>query len=176
MQYYSQRDVQYSSRTLPKSNLTMGNYGCYVTSIAMLGQVHPTSLLLDNNFASGGLLYSARAASTAGIVYKGISKLAANGWCIGVTDNYAKRGYPTHFFLVNAASGLQIDPLKNPAKPEKLSYNCFEYRIFDNIKLGVPSSKKEIEDCIKSNSEAWHKLEDAKQALNKSNNLLRSLL
>ena len=174
MNLYSQRDPAYKDRLLPKSNLTMGNYGCYVTAISILGQVHPTSLLINDNFANGGLLYSSRAAKTAGMEYVRSSS-KPSGWCIGVTDHYASNGFPTHFFVVNEELGLQIDPLEEKPAIEPLTYDCTQYRLFSGVKFKIEEENEKIKKAISLNSEAWHLLADAQAKLHESNNLLRSL-
>lgn len=175
MELYSQRDPSYKNKLLPKSNLTMGNYGCYVTSIAILGQVHPVSLLKDKNFAQGGLLYSQYAAEDAGMTYKGAFR-SPKGWCIGVTDHYKSQGFPTHFFVVNSELQLQVDPLKENPIIEPLTYSCMQYRLFDGVKFSQNGavSDENIQKAIQLNSECWHVLEDVKNKLHEANNLLRS--
>lgn len=190
--YYSQKDPKWGRKRLPHSTATMSNYGCYVASIAMLGQVLPTDLLISSNFSTRsdqrGWIYSSRAAKTAGLVYRGgSSKPASKGWCVGVTRHYINSGFPTHFFLVNAELGLQIDPLDKDPKPEPLEYKCFQYRIFDNVKLvsepaPVKIPIKAVGYSMDLNSESWHLAEDVKKNmvkiqsnLKQSNDSLRSL-
>lgn len=134
----------------------------------MLGQVDPVSLLKSSNFANGGLLISSKAAKSAGLEYVGASKKPI-GWCIGVTDHYAPK-WPTHFFVVNEDLQLQIDPLDIDPKPEPLTYDIFEYRIFKGVKL-----HNALQEAIHLTSKSWQMLEEVQSQLHKSNTLLRNL-
>ena len=178
MQTYSQKDKAYGKRIIPRSNLTMANYGCYITSIAMLAQKHPTELLQNGLFANGGYIYSSRAAKAVGLAYKGATRMPPKkGWCIGVTNKYAPK-WPTHFLLVNPSEGLMVDPLKINPKVEKLTYRISQYRLFDGVKFNHEqenNTPQAVLDAIALNSEAWKELAAVQSKLNKSNNLLRSL-
>ena len=144
---YSQVDPAYQNEKLPKSNLTIGGYGCFLTSLTNLagGKVSPPVLAerkKDDGFVDGGLLISSVIAEELEMKATGRTKTPPDGWCIGVTADYAPK-YPTHFLMVNVKEGLQIDPLDYPARPEPITYNFYEYRTFDNVQYPLNSSEKE---------------------------------
>lgn len=132
---YSQKDPEYKNVTLPKSNLKMETHGCFVSSLAMLSQKHPSELLRDEFFVDGGYIISSEAAKSVGLRFRASTSIPPKtGWHIGVTNQYAPK-YPTHFLLVNPEKQLQIDPLKENPEIEKLSYKIIQYRVFSGSPL-----------------------------------------
>lgn len=142
MMYYSQLDPAWKFKKLPNSNLTVGDYGCYLCSMATLAQRNtPGNLLVPSNyFAPGGLIITSPLATFLGMFYVGSSTVAPKGWCIGRTDKYAGLGFPTHFLPVNVDTNEMIDPLKYPAKVEPLTYKINQYRIFTGVDLKTPAA------------------------------------
>lgn len=133
---YSQKDPAYAKKRLPKSWVTIGSHGCFLTSLCNLagGVKSPDKLLKMEYFTLGGNLYSGKVAEVLGMKMTGRTKMPPKGWCIGVTNKYAPR-VPTHFLCVNYHEGIQIDPLDYPAKIEPISYKFYEYRTFDGVKI-----------------------------------------
>ena len=141
MQYFSQRDPAICMTPMPLSNLLLKDAGCYVCSIATLGQVDVLSLLkTPGGFVQGGYLISPVIAHAAGMAYMGISPVAPKGWCIGRADAYTAHELPTysHFLCVNATTHEMVDPLRFPAKVEPLTYVINQYCMFSNVKLSPP--------------------------------------
>ena len=158
MKYYSQRSDVYGSLNLGKSKLTINGYGCLLVSVATLFQRDPVDILkAPGCITDAGLSVLAKMAAFCGGVYKGESDMAPAGWCIAVTDHYKPQGVDTHFFCVNKALGLQIDPLdKNPA-PEPLTYKILKYRLFNGAVLGTSAP---VPPDWKATAEAWSKAND----------------
>ncbi len=136
MNLYSQRDPLYKSQKLGKSTLTVGDYGCFLCSIATLFQKDPTTLLgVSEAFTDDGILNSNILAQFCGGVAGAKTTDAPEGWCIAQTDHYASKGFTQHFFCVNVQTKEQIDPLKFPAAIEPLTFNIQSYRPFTNVAL-----------------------------------------
>ncbi len=139
MNIYSQRDPAYSKVKLATSKLTIGSHGCFIACLATLYQKNPTDIIaIPGAVNSGGYVNSVMVANK----YGGEAKKAVKpqdaatlpeGWCVAMTDHYKNAGYPTHFFLVNPAKKLQIDPLDYPAQADPLVYPIVEYRPFTKI-------------------------------------------
>ncbi len=136
---YSQRDPAYKDTLLPLSNLTIGNDGCLLCSMATLGQVSPVNLLNTvGGFVQGGLVVPDTLAKVMGMFYVGSTTVPPKGWCIGRTDAYASKGYPTHFLCVNVDTNQMVDPLHYPSGVETLTYHINQYRVFAGIKFSLP--------------------------------------
>lgn len=146
---FSQKDPSWGEMCLPGSKMTMRADGCYVTSIAMLGQVPPVELLKITKGFQDGLVISSVLAKACGMTYEGSSKLRPRKTCIAVTDNYKNVGFSTHFFVL-LDDGRMIDPLSKNPVPEPLKYNITEYRLFENVKLSfAPPEIKKSESVLK---------------------------
>lgn len=136
MNLYSQRDPLYKSLKLGSSALTVGDYGCFLCSIANLYQKPPTELLtVAGAFDDDGTLHSDTLAKFCGGSAGAKTTEAPEGWCIAQTDHYASKGFATHFFCVNAQTKEQIDPLAFPATILPLTFAIQFYRPFTNVAL-----------------------------------------
>jgi len=75
MTSYSQKDPRWKYKTFSPANLSIGSYGCFLTSLACLIDKEPPEVarILDdhNCFDSQGYLDSACAAGTLGLEYNG---------------------------------------------------------------------------------------------------------
>lgn len=138
MKFYSQIDPEYAHLKLGNSSYNMGGWGCFLTSIANLGQVHPVDLLKKCNeekaITSNGLLISGKAASLAGITLTGRTNTKPDQDCIAVTRHYQSNGVPTHFYIL-LKDGRMIDPLDKDPQPRESKYIPFEYRLFSGSKI-----------------------------------------
>lgn len=136
MQLYSQRDPAYDRKLIGKSKLTIHGYGCLLVSMANLYQRPPLEIMtIPGAFTTEGLAVTGTIARACGGESLPATATPPRGWCIAMTNKYASVGVPTHFFLVNAQLGLQVDPLDFPAIPEPISYPIVEYRPFSNTKF-----------------------------------------
>jgi hypothetical protein len=136
MNLYSQRDPLFKNQKLGKSSLTVGDYGCFLCSIATLYQKSPAELLgVAEAFDDQGILNSNILAQCCGGTAGTKTTDAPEGWCIAQTDHYASKGFTQHFFCVNVKTKEQIDPLKFPAAIEPLTFNIQSYRPFTNVAL-----------------------------------------
>lgn len=141
MNYFSQRDPAYKAQKLGKSTLNVDGYGCFLCSIANLYQKSPVELLgVADAFDADGTLHSDILAKFCGGSAGAKATEAPSGWCIAQTDFYASKGFPVHFFCVNAQTKEQIDPLAFPAIIAPLTFNIQSYRPFTNVALksGAP--------------------------------------
>ena len=132
MKYYSQKDTKWAKEYIGKTKYTIGKYGCYITSLAML--LDKTPLQLNNELIRGfcfdhvGLLLNDKAAKLLGRKYSKVKKSTIFP-CIGETDHYKKMGYPQHFFVL-LDNKTRIDPLDLAPLPEPNDYNVVSMRIF----------------------------------------------
>lgn len=125
---YSQRDSRWSGHRMAPSSLTVGNYGCLMTSLAAAYRTNPDTLnaWLSRNggYTSGGLLnhdVAARFDGFGGLRYVGRGSLPTTASSIGrgvsrgavyVTASRRFAG-STHWVLVFGTSGNQayyMDP------------------------------------------------------------------
>ena len=136
MNFYSQIDPEYKFLTLPKSSLTIGAQGCFLTSLCNLSggtMSPPEAMKTKGGFVRGGYLISGVLAEALGMKRGKTIKEKPEGWCIGVTDKYKSKGVPTHFVCINHDTEEMIDPLTFPAKIEPNIYDFYEYRLFDEV-------------------------------------------
>lgn len=145
MNLYSQRDPAYKNQKLGKSSLNVDGYGCFLCSIATLYQKNPTELLgVAGAFDDQGVLNSGILATFCGGSAGAKTTEAPADWCIAQTDHYASKGFPMHFFCVNAQTKEQIDPLKFPAVIEPLTFNIQSYRPFTNVTLKSDGATEQV--------------------------------
>lgn len=142
MKLYSQIDSAYHKRLLPKSKLTIHDFGCFLCSIATLGQSDPVAMLsVPGGFADGGLLVPGVMAKYCGMTYVGPTTVAPKGWCIGRTGFYGG----DHFLLVNVDTQEMVDPLKYPANVSRLTYPINQYRVFTDVKFSTATPPPSFE-------------------------------
>ena len=130
MNKFKQSDKRWGNMKLGKTRYTMADYGCYITSIAMVVGANPYSLLIVFNkykiFTDEGLLNNAKAAKALGMVYRYSSSPV--GLCIAETDYYKDKGVPQHFFVWLGHDNLIVDPLTGKESVNK--YPIVSFRIF----------------------------------------------
>lgn len=137
---YSQRDPRWASRTLGKTKLTVGGYGCFFMSLCTIYQADPDEMLKHTElWDRNGNIKSDDFAKLFGGAAVTPQPQPPKGWCIAETSRYAPQS-PTHFFIVNMDARQEIDPLDLPARVESLSYDpktFISYRPFMSAKLAV---------------------------------------
>ena len=138
MLHFSQHDPAYGQQKVGGTSQTIYSVGCFGCSIATLYQVNPSILFkIKSAFNANGELDSKALAKFCGGDATGRTTTPPKGWCIAVTDFYAPKFFPTHFFVVNMDTKQMIDPLDYPAqiKPLRPDYRIKEFRTFSNIKF-----------------------------------------
>jgi len=125
------------------SNYTLGKYGCFITSLAMLKDTEPDVVAekLKNAgcFTGGGLLVSECAVATLDLEYTGKEQMWNGETCIAETNYYANKGYPQHFFVL-LKSGEIIDPLIGEVTSNHYPIdNIVSYRMFKNNGGDMPN-------------------------------------
>lgn len=135
---YSQNDPEWKNVKLGNSNLTIGNYGCYITSLGMLSNTRPdivNDLLKKEGLFKGALLNKDtkslnKIAETLELKFDGIN-----------TDGYFKPDFDTikevrmrnsqHFVLrvYNDGKPFIIDSWDGKQK-DNLTYPFASYRLF----------------------------------------------
>jgi len=150
---FSQNDKRWAHLTLGRTKLTMGEYGCFVVSVAMLDGRAPDLILniLNKNdcFNYKGMLLSDKAARFLGLKYKGKSKLCQEEPCIVETNHFTHIGIPQHFF-VWLGGGYIHDPLDGLYKLNP--YHIVNYRLFREKPKEVENGKKESKEKSKEES------------------------
>lgn len=145
---WKQSDTRWGAVHIGKSELTFGKSGCLITSLACMTDMTPlevNKLLMsvdgyddgngipDKNYSDDYLVIHDRAAKVFGLLYHGKSTNGVpNYMTIACTNFYARKGYPTHFFLWLNDKGLIIDPLNGQKFINK--YNITSYRLYEQIK------------------------------------------
>ncbi len=137
--YYSQRDKRWGNIAIGNSDISVGESGCLLTSVAMVlthrgNTVSPPSIASNaSNFFDGDFIWSAltslgfstpRRTTDTSIVN---SALASGNWVI-VGLNYSKNTYgePFHFVVITSKNGDDynlFDPWKGPNTSFKSSYS-----------------------------------------------------
>jgi hypothetical protein len=146
---YNQKDKRWKDLKISKTDLTLGEYGCFVVALAMLDGRTPDIILdiLNRNqcFNHKGMLLSDLAAKALGLKYKGKKNDNPNIVCIAETNHYANLGIPQHFF-VWLGDGRIIDPLDGLIKLNPyhiVSFRMFEKKIIEPTKE-IKAVKKPI--------------------------------
>ena len=152
---YSQKDPKYAEMKLGPT--TIGKNGCLVQCIATLLQVDTSVVLSKGNFTKSGDMSVKETLQSLGskLLYRGNSY--SGGWVIAKTDFYAKKGYPTHFFLYHKSNNVEevIDPLTFPGRRENRHYKIVEY-----ITIASPRLDFSEEDLQKRLQEAQDQLKN----------------
>lgn len=130
---YSQRDLRWANVTIGHTKLTIANFGCYLTSLAMVSGYTPqdadTILTEEDGYTEDGLIINERAYTLLGLRWLGKSLVKPKGICIASTDYYAPK-FPRHFFVC-LTEGQIIDPLDGKIKDNKYAERIVNYRLFD---------------------------------------------
>jgi hypothetical protein len=146
--FYSQCDPKWKNVRLGTCPDTIGQSGCFMTSLANLAWKVPVEVneLFTRNgaYVNGCLISPEKAAQLLGLEYKGKTTVKPDGVCIAETNYYASRGVPQHFFIWNP-DGRIADPLDlSPDWQEnKKKYPIVSYRLFrakNAIKTSSPSA------------------------------------
>lgn len=118
---------------------TIKQQGCFITSICNLLEYYNQRTLTPPElnqickskgfYVSGCSLVAPSVATYFGAAYERTLKLP-DIVCIAETNNYAKLGVPSHFFLYNPKTKLRLDPLDSKPTWETNTYNIVSYRVF----------------------------------------------
>lgn len=152
---YSQSDPRWANHKLGTCNDTIGQSGCFITSLAMLAYKTPLEvndiLLKGNGFVNGCMVNSERASSLLNLSYYGISKTEPDYPCIAETNFYAPK-VPQHFFIW-LGQGKIIDPLGGKEKDNP--YPIISFRLFKikNNDMTDEQIKNILKDYIKKRPE-----------------------
>jgi hypothetical protein len=130
-----QTDPRWANETIGHTNLTIKDYGCFITSLGNLSDRTPSEV--NKILTDGGVINSKglitdkiRAAQLLGLDYNGISDRKPDYDTIIETDYYDKKPTPAkeQHFLNIKADGARIDTLPN-TNPNK--YRIVSYRLFE---------------------------------------------
>lgn len=140
MNLYSQKDKLWADDKIGLTNLTLKNYGCLITCLAIIDGRTPKTInqILTQNDCyedyphtktklDDYLVGHQKAARALRMQYEGFSK-TPKGVCIACTNYFANKGYPTHFFVWTNSKGMIIDPLDGKMKLNK--YGIISYRLY----------------------------------------------
>ena len=138
---FSQKDPRWKDVKLGKTNLTIGKYGCFLTSLAMLEGHSPIIInemfiinevyvdednIPDKNYLDDYLIDGIRAAKILGRTYQRVTS-KPNILCIAETNFWEGEGSPQHFFIW-CPEGSHIDPLTG--KRPLHNYPVVSWRLF----------------------------------------------
>jgi len=139
MTEFSQKDPAWKYTRFSPANLSIGSYGCFLTSLACLLDKDPPTVaqVLDNFgcFDSQGYLNSDCAARILNLEYNGKTTDYQTSVCIAETGDYASVNYPQHFF-VWLGNGHIIDPLLGYETVN--NYNIKSFRLFRLKGVSMP--------------------------------------
>ena len=136
---YSMKDKRWASAKLGgiSSLITLGNDGCYITSISIIDGRTPfeiNNILTQKKcFTADAELLNDAAAKALGYTYKFLATNPNTYPIICETNHYAKLGYPKHFFVMIDPAN-RLDPLDLMVKPEPNNYNIVSCRVWLKIK------------------------------------------
>lgn len=145
MKYYSQRDPKWANLKLGNSNSTIGRYGCFLTSLAMLAEIPPDQAnekLKKEGAFSKDLIISDKAADALGLEYSPPARSAhfvPYYDCIAEVDFNPATARKEQHFVVYLTDGRIVDPWDLNPKPKKNPYNIISIRLFKKNKM-----KKEL--------------------------------
>lgn len=145
MKYYSQRDPKWANLKLGNSNSTIGRYGCFLTSLAMLAEIPPDQAnekLKKEGAFSKDLIISDKAADALGLEYSPPARSAhfvPYYDCIAEVDFNPATAKKEQHFVVYLTDGKIVDPWDLNPKPKKNPYNIISIRLFKKNKM-----KKEL--------------------------------
>jgi hypothetical protein len=105
MNILSQRDPRWANKPLGTNGLTIGDYGCLITCLAMLTNNTPDYVNNHAVYKDGDLVVYDPTCRALGIEFKGFSQTPLQYPCIARTTI----GRSMHFIIV-LADGTQIDP------------------------------------------------------------------
>lgn len=142
MKFYSQNDLLWKNAKLGKTNLTVGNYGCLISSICTLaswfGEVATPKVLAKQNFlfTSGGLLIWKQLENVLEKIkflyrYYSFSEQIIDEYLIKNPDTCVvlnvDRGYHWVAALAKTKTGYKCsDPYPYPAKTRVYKFNEIE--------------------------------------------------
>jgi len=132
---YSQKDPRWGALKFSPLNISMANYGCLITSIAMILRIQPDEVLhkVKKCFNTQGLLVWAHAEKALIMKHTYHSKEARKTMALVIaeTDNYKPKN-PQHFFLW-LGDNMIVDPLDYPAIKKPNKYNIVSIREIINV-------------------------------------------
>lgn len=133
---YSQKDPKYKNVKLGTGSLTIGQAGCFITSICNLLiqkdiiKLTPEDLnkicIKKGFYSNGNMLNAPKLAEYFKLNYE--KRKYYSGTCIIETNHFKKLGVPQHFFV--SKGNKRLDPLDYPCEWEKNDYNPISYRVF----------------------------------------------
>lgn len=131
---YKQSDIRWGKETIGSTKLTLAKWGCLITSLASIIDKTPKEvnkiLKLSGSITKDGMVIHNIASKALNLTYNGFSTVPS-GICIGCTNNYARHGIFTHFFVWLDKNSEIMDPIvgkviKNPYKIQ--SYRLYGFR------------------------------------------------
>jgi hypothetical protein len=129
--WYSQFDPRYKTEKMTPSNLTIGQAGCYYTSLCNFYGKDPLTILPlareKNVWNAQGMLSDSILVSILGGTKGERSTTYKGGKCIVKVGGSG--GFATHFMLMIEPNTV-IDPAQSNPIPRKLVENVLEYRYF----------------------------------------------
>lgn len=133
--FYAQVDPKWKNTKLGTCSTTIGQSGCFMTSLANVAWKLPSEVneLFKKNgaYVSGCLVSSDKAAALLNLTYGGKTTTKPSVVCIAETNYYASKGVPQHFFMWHP-DGRIADPLDmNPDwQKNTKNYPIVSYRLF----------------------------------------------
>lgn len=135
MAIYSQKDPRWANIKIGNTNLTIGNFGCYMVDLAMLANIPPNEVnalfTKKKAYNENGEIINERAYNLLGMTFLGKSTVRPAELCIATTCFYAPK-FPRHFFIMRPGGQKIVDPLVgaeiwNKYKGTIVSYRLFKY-------------------------------------------------
>jgi len=128
MQHLLQTDPRWKNKKLGTCTDTIGQSGCFITSLAMLADKLPdevNDILRDGGgYSNGCLVIADKAAKLLGLEYGGKTNSFKPTVPVIAETKYFAPKVPQHFFVVNP-DGSIIDPLG-----KNINYPIISYRLF----------------------------------------------
>jgi hypothetical protein len=140
---FSQRDPKWKDVKLGNGKTTIGGFGCFVTSLAMLsGKTPPevNEILKRGGYFQGDLIISSvKMAQSLGLEYHGRDNLVNYNpkyQTIAEVDMSPAPGKQQHFVVVNQ-DGSILDPWTGTQRPKGV-YPLVSYRLFEKVIIQKP--------------------------------------
>lgn len=162
MKPYSQRDKRWGKLKIGKTNLTMDDFGCYVTAVASIDGRTPDVVLdilnRNNCFDGSGLLDNEQAAKVLG--FESYEKTTKNplALCIACIDYSPAPGVQTHF-VVWLGNGNVMDTWDGKIKANQwavMSYRLFKAK--DAPEATPEGNKAIIRPTLQKEPTLWERI------------------
>lgn len=157
MKKYSQRDSKWANETLGFSNSKIGDYGCFLTCLAMIDENNPyitNEKLKEEGGFYNDLIVSVDAAKTLGIPYNGVSQTKPEYGCIAEVDMSPAPGKQQHFVVV--LKDTIIDPWDGGEKALStypiVGYRLFKFELEENEEVDI-GEMDNFKEAIEESSE-----------------------